>query len=125
MDDIRGRVLLNKTLGITEVLVSIEEGWERYTSDAGDSGMEAGALSRNKVILSKETVWDHNADMDKTARTKKNSKEERQWIKSQKIVKKRNNGEIKEEMDPEDLFKAEMNPEDLSMSTTSLVPYGH
>ena len=103
----------------------MEEGWERSSSEAGDSGMEAGALLRNKVILLIETVWYHNVDMYKTALTKKNSKEERQWIKSQKIVKKRNDGEIKEEMDPEDMFKAEMNPEDLSMSTTSLVPYGH
>ena len=103
----------------------MEEGWEISALEAGDSGMEAGALSMNKVIPSMETGWDHNADMDKTALTKKNSKEERQWIKSQKFVNKRNDGEIKADMDPEDLFKAEMEPDDLSMSTTLLVPYGH
>ena len=77
----------------------MEEGWEISALEAGDSGMEAGALSMNKVIPSMETGWDHNADMDKTALTKKNSKEERQWIKSQTFANKRNDGDIKAEMD--------------------------
>ena len=55
----------------------MEEGWESAALEVGDIRMESGALSRNKVILSMETVWDQNANAEKTDMIKKTSKKER------------------------------------------------
>ena len=72
----------------------MEEGWESAALEVGDIRMESGALSSNKVILSMETVWDQNANAEKTDMIKKTSKKERQWIRSQKFIKKQSDGEI-------------------------------
>ena len=53
--------------------------------------------------------------MENTDTTKKTYKKERKWIRGQKFIKKKSDGEI----------KAYIDPEDLSMSTASLVTYGH
>ena len=66
----------------------MEEGWESYASEAGNSGMGAGALSSNEVFPFTDTDWDHNADVEKTDLTKKTSKKERQWIRIQKFINK-------------------------------------
>ena len=39
MDDLQGRVPLNKNLGLAEGSVYIEEVWESSASEAGNSGM--------------------------------------------------------------------------------------
>ena len=98
MDDLQGRVPLNKNLGLAEGSVYIEEVWESSASEAGNSGMEAGVLSRNEVIQLTETGSYHNVDIEKTALTKNISKKERQWIRRQNFIKKQSDGEIRADM---------------------------
>ena len=58
-------------MGLKNGLVAMEEEWENFASEAGDSRMEDGALLRNEVIPLTDTGWDHNVDVEKTDLTKK------------------------------------------------------